>query len=162
MSEAAVRVIACGNPDAGDDGAGLAAAAEIRRLLRDVPGAEVVEAGSPLRLLDLLQDGIPAVVVDAVRSRGAYRPGEVVRVDDLRDGIPDGLRSALSSHGLGVAETVGVAAAVGVPSRVAFVGVEVRDVAAGSPLSPPVLAAIPDVAAAAAGVARELAGVARR
>jgi hydrogenase maturation protease len=162
MNDVAVRVIACGNPDAGDDGAGLAAAAGIRRLLRDVPGAEVVEAGSPLLLLDLLQDGIPAVVVDAVRSLGRYHPGEVVRVDDLRDGVPDGLGSALSSHGLGVAETVGVASAVGRTSRVAFVGVEVRDVTAGSPMSPPVRAALPDVAAAAAGVARELAGVGRR
>ena len=117
-------MIACGNPGAGDDGAGLAAVPETPAAPRDEPGVEVVEAGTPARLLDLLQDGTPVVVVDAVRSRGAYRPGEVVRVSDLREGVPIGLRSALSSHGLGVAETVGVAAAVGVLPRIAFVGVE--------------------------------------
>lgn len=156
MSGRAVRVIACGNPGAGDDGAGLAAVPEIRRLLRDEPGVEVVEAGTPTRLLDLLQDGTPAVVVDAVRSRGAYRPGEIVRVSDLREGVPIGLRSALSSHGFGVAETVGVAAAIGVLPRIAFVGVEARDVAAGMPLSPPVSAALPAVSAEVAELARAL------
>jgi hydrogenase maturation protease len=160
MSGRAVRVIACGNPGAGDDGVGLAAVPEIRRLLRDVPGVEVLEAGTSLRLLDLLQDGTPVVVVDAVRSRGAYRPGEIVRVSDLREDIPIGLRSALSSHGLGIAETVGVAVAIRPLQRVALVGVEVRDVAAGSPLSPPVLAALPEVVAAAVQLARELAEVA--
>jgi hydrogenase maturation protease len=159
MTEAAVRVIGCGNRDAGDDGAGLAALPEVRRLLHEQPGVEIVEAGTPTRLLDLLQEGRPAVVVDAVRSRGAYRPGEIVRVDDLRDGIPEGLRSALSSHGLGVAETVGVAAAMRPLGRVAFVGVEARDVAAGSPLSPPVRAALPRLAAAAAELAGALAEV---
>ena len=151
-----VRVIACGNAHAGDDGAGLAVAADLRQRLRDRGAIDVVEAGTPARILDLLTGVDAAIVLDAVRSDGAHRPGEIVRIEDLRGGVPGGLRSSLSSHGLGVAEAVGVAAAVGPVPRVAFLGVEADGATEGADVSKAVADSLPLLADAAERLAVEL------
>lgn len=141
-----VRVIACGNPDAGDDAAGLLAVREARAALEALPGVEVVEAGLGLRILDLL-DGVDAVVVvDAVRSPSGDRPaGALVRAVAGPEGLPAGVGSSLSSHGFGLGEAVGLAAALGRAPRVVFLGVEAADVGAGRPLSGPVAVAFPEL-----------------
>jgi hydrogenase maturation protease len=151
-----VRVIGCGNPDAGDDALGLVAA----RLLRNrVPEeVEVVDAGPATKVLDLLDDVETVIVVDAVREpTGARPPGTLVRAEGDGDGLPAELRGSLSSHGLGLAEAVGLAAALGDTPRVIFHGVEAGDVGVGAPLSAAIVAALPELLAAiAADVAREV------
>ena len=105
---------------------------------------EVVTAPTALHVLDLLDDAATVVLVDAMRTAGTARsPGEVVRAESGADGLPVALRSSLSSHGLGLAEAVGLAAALGPVPRVVFLGVEVGDVVAGNGLSPAVDAALP-------------------
>ncbi len=137
-----VRIVGCGNPDAGDDAAGLVAVERARPLVpTDV---EVVTAPTALHVLDLLEGADIVLLVDATRTAGAARPpGEVVRVESGDDGLPVVLRSSLSSHGLGLAEAVGLAAALGPVPRVVFLGVEVGDVRMGRDLSPAVDAALP-------------------
>ena len=139
---AQVRVIGCGNPEAGDDAVGLLAVGLARRRLP--PEVEVVEAGLALKVLDLLE-GVDAVVIaDAVRApSGGREPGAIVRAVGDPDGLPAELRGALSSHGLGLAEAVGLAAAMGPLPRVVFLGVEVGDLTAGHGLSAAVAAALP-------------------
>jgi hydrogenase maturation protease len=124
-----VRVIGCGNPEAGDDAVGLLAVGLARRRLP--PEVEVVEAGLALKVLDLLE-GVDAVVIaDAVRApSGGREPGAMVRAVGDPDGLPAELRGALSSHGLGIAEAVGL-------------GVEAGDLTAGHGLSVAVAAALP-------------------
>jgi hydrogenase maturation protease len=137
-----VRVIACGNPDAGDDAVGLLVARAVRaRAPEDV---DVVESLDPLRVIDLLADVELAIVVDAVRSvPGAREAGELVRAEVGPEGLPADIRRSLSSHGLGLAEALGLAAALGRLPRVVFIGAEAADVTAGRPLSPMVAAAMP-------------------
>jgi len=139
-----VRIVGCGNPDAGDDAAGLVAVERVRPL---VPvDVEVVTAPTALHVLDLLHDTETVVLVDAMRTAGASRPpGQVVRAESEADGLPVALRSSLSSHGLGLAEAVGLAVALGPVPRVVFLGIEVGDVAAGNGLSPAVEAALPSL-----------------
>jgi hydrogenase maturation protease len=129
-----VRLIGCGNPDAGDDAAGLEV---VRRLRARVPPAvDVVEAGPATRVLDLLDGVASVVVVDAVRGTDGRRsPGALVRLDGSPEALRSSLASSLSSHGIGLAEAVGVASALGTAPRVVFHGVEVQDVAIGAPLS---------------------------
>jgi hydrogenase maturation protease len=137
-----VRVIGCGNPEAGDDAVGLLAVGLARRRLP--PAVEVVEAGSALRVLDLLEDVDAVVIVDAVRApSGGREAGALVRAVGDPDGLPAELSGALSSHGLGIAEAVGLAAAMGPLPRVVFLGVEADDLTAGHGLSPAVAAALP-------------------
>jgi hydrogenase maturation protease len=147
---AVVRVIGCGNPDAGDDAAGLlalAAAREELEALEALPGVEVVARASPLEVVHLLEGADAVLVVDAIRTPGGGRSvGELVRAETGPQGLPGEIRSSLSSHGIGVAEAVGLAAAVGPAPRVLVLGVEAGQAVAGGPLSPAVEAAIPELA----------------
>jgi hydrogenase maturation protease len=138
------RVIGCGNPDAGDDAVGLIVARAVR--VRAPDDVEVVVTRDPLRVLDLLDGVDRVVVVDGVRSTdGVREPGDLVRAEADDDGLPASLRTSLSSHGLGIAETIGLVAAMGSASRIVFHGVEVGSVTAGTGLSAAVAAAVPAV-----------------
>ncbi|MBI3647809.1 MAG: hydrogenase maturation protease [Actinobacteria bacterium] len=156
---AAVRVIGCGNLGAGDDAVGLIVARRVRERLGGK--ADVVEAGTAFRVVDLVRASRAAVVVDAVRTAGGgRRPGAVVRAEPGPDGLLAEIRGSLSSHGLGLAEALGLAAALGPVPKVVFLGVEAGDVTAGHPLSPPVEAAVDElverVVAEAARLSREV------
>jgi hydrogenase maturation protease len=143
---ALVRVIGCGNPDAGDDAVGLLAVREAREALEAIPGVEVVEAGTGLHVLDLLDDVDAVLVVDAVRSPSRSRPpGEIVRLEAGPDGLPTDVGSSLSSHGFGLGEALGLAATIGRAPRVVFLGAEAAEVQAGQPLSAAVSASLPDL-----------------
>ena len=160
---ARVRVIGCGNLHAGDDAAGILAVAEAREVLEAIPGVEVIREASALQVVHLLQGVGAAVVVDAVRSGADGRPaGTIVRVEAGPAGLPAEFRSTLSSHGLGIAEAVGLAAALWVAPRVVVLGVEAESAAVGAPLSAAVRAALPELVSRIVTEARGLAGEAER
>jgi hydrogenase maturation protease len=137
-------VIGCGNRDAGDDAVGLVATERARdRLPANV---EVVAAPTALHVMDLLEGVDAVILVDAMRTAGGGRPpGTLVREVAGPDGLPVALRSSLSSHGVGLGEAVGLAGALGVDTRVVFLGLEVADVRAGSGLSDAVADALPEL-----------------
>lgn len=163
-----VRVIGFGNPDAGDDAAGILALSRVREALEAVPGVEVVPRAAPLAAVHLLEGADAVVVVDAVRAPGGGTPvGTIVRVEGGPDGLPAGIRSSLSSHGLGVAEAVALAAAIGPAPRVVVLGVVAAEGGASAAvaargLSEAVERAIPDLAEAVLVEARALAGLGDR
>jgi hydrogenase maturation protease len=141
-----VRLIGCGNPEAGDDALGLVTLERVRVSLPD--DVEAVTAGPATRVLDLLDDVETVVVVDAVRSTdGGREPGTLIHAEGL-DALATELRSSLSSHGVGLPEAVGLAAALGTAPHVVFHGVEVADVTMGAPLSAAVRDALPALEAA--------------
>lgn len=141
-----VRVIGFGNPAAGDDALGLIAAQSLREELGDTPGVEVVMAGAGIRALDLFQDTPAVIAIDAIRPRGGgVQPGRIVRAEATSEGFAAQIGSALSSHGFGLVETLGLAAALGSVSQVVFFGVEVADVTMGHGLSQPVAGAVPSL-----------------
>jgi hydrogenase maturation protease len=147
-----VRVIGCGNPDAGDDALGLVVVDD----LRGAVDADVVAAGPAARVLDLLGDVDTVIVVDAVRSP-ERPPGSLVRAEGLEE-LSTSLRGALSSHGLGLVEAVALAAALGPTPRIVFHGVAAGDVSMGAPLSDPVRMALPTLEAGVrADIAQEAA-----
>jgi hydrogenase maturation protease len=153
-----VRVIGCGNPDVGDDAAGVLAVERGRAALEGI-GAEVIPQASPLDLVHLLEGVDAVVVVDAIRTPDAARPpGDIVRAEAGPDGLPAEIRSSLSSHGLGVAEAVGLAAAMGPTPRVVVLGVEAGRASAGTGLSNAVRRALPALVDAVVAEARALAG----
>jgi hydrogenase maturation protease len=126
-------VIGCGNPDAGDDAAGLLAVRAASERLRGTPSVEFFLAGPASKAGDLLQGTHTAIVVDAVRSTGSERrPGDLFRAVATPDGLPTPVRSAISSHGLGLADVIGIEAALGRAARVIFLGIEAADVQIGN------------------------------
>mgnify|MGYP003349290964 CR=1 FL=1 len=106
---ASVVVIGVGNPDRGDDAAGREV---VRRLSADAAkNVRFIEAdGEASNLLAYLDGASTAFLVDACVS-GAPA-GTVRRIDLAKEGLPRA-RYGLSSHGLGLAEALELAQALG-------------------------------------------------
>lgn len=130
-------LIGVGTLDAGDDAAGRLVA----RHLHGAGGFDVVGlTGIAADLLLAFEGRDRVLVVDACRAGGA--PGEVHRIDAHRDALPAGL-SLTSSHGMGVAEAVQLAQALGMmPARLAIWAIELADVTLGALMTPAVAAAV--------------------
>lgn len=130
-------MIGIGNEDRHDDAAGLATA----RLLRSERGARVIEqAGGAAELLEAWAGEPSVIVVDAMAS-GAPA-GTVRRFDAVREPLP-AVAAGASTHGLGLAEAVGLARALGrLPARLVLVGIEGADFSPGTGLGPAVAAGV--------------------
>jgi hydrogenase maturation protease len=139
-----VVVVGCGNLDAGDDAIGIVVVREARPRLEAISGVRVIEGAIGADVADVLAEADAAVLVDAVRTHGGGRdPGTLVRVEVGPDGLPAETGSPLSSHGFGVGEAVGLAAALGGQARVVFLGAEAAEVTVGRPMTAAVREAIP-------------------
>ena len=102
--------------------------------------------------------GVDAVVVvDAVWAPD-LEPGEVVRLEAGPAGLPVELRGSLSSHGVGVAEAITLAAALEDGPRVVVLGVVVARTRSSS-MSARVAASIPELAARVMAEVRALSTV---
>lgn len=134
-------VIGVGNPDRGDDAAGLAVARAIRAA---DPGVTVTElTGDQLGLLDLWAGADEVIVIDAVWSGAA--PGTVFR---FTAATPlGGPFRRPGTHTFSLADVIELARNLDVlPPRLTGYGIEGRDFGFGRPLSPPVAAAAGEVA----------------
>lgn len=132
-------VIGMGNPDRGDDGAGIAVA---RRLRAGPPlAATVCECpGDVLSLLDLWRGFGRAILIDAAAGEGA--PGTVRRLDAGQGPLPEALGAA-SSHSWGLAAAVEVARCLGeLPPRLLVYAIEGGSFGHGRALTAPVRAAV--------------------
>jgi len=134
-----IRIIGIGSPF-GDDAAGLEAARQLAA--EPPPDVEVVVADRPGATLIELLDGADAVIlIDAARS-GAP-PGTLHDLDlHALSSRPMGF---ISSHDLGVVETIQLAARLGrLPRRGRVLGIEVaaRHPAQQTEISPVAVAAV--------------------
>jgi hydrogenase maturation protease len=133
-------VVGCGNPLAGDDGAGV----EIARRLRERGDAACRVRALPSAGVDVLEDLSSADVILFVDAVSSGLPPGTLHLVPL--GSPevahDALRS-LSSHGWGIHETLELARALGreLP-QLMLLGVEVGTVALGDHCSPAVERAV--------------------
>jgi hydrogenase maturation protease len=139
-----VLVIGVGNPDRGDDGAGLAVTHAVRKAR---PRARVLDAGiDAAPLLDGFSGIEIVVLVDAAESSG--HPGRIVRHDATKKELPaKALRSA-STHALGVREAIEMARVLGrMPKRrLVVIAIEGTRFEHGDSLSPEVERAVPEAA----------------
>ena len=135
-----LRVVGCGNPQAGDDSVGLEV---VRRLRARGEGAcELLEMPqASVEMLDLLQGADVVLFVDAVSS-GA--PSGTVHLAPLPSlAIEPRALGSLSVHGWGLAEMLGLAGALGrATPRLMLLGVEVGTVGPGEACTPAVEGAI--------------------
>jgi hydrogenase maturation protease len=124
------RLVLCiGNPDRGDDGVGWLVADRLRA--QGVPAGMRVEtlAGGAAELIAAFEGEDDVVLVDAACS-GA--PAGTVHVADcaMDEALPTAATG--SSHGLGVAEAIALARALGcLPRRCVVYAIEGRDFAPG-------------------------------
>jgi len=136
-------VIGLGNRDRGDDAVGLLVAKRLRGLVPK--GVRVREhEGDPVALLELWKGADLIVVIDAVQS-GAP-PGTVQRFEAHERALPSAVTFGISTHGVGLAETIELARSLKkLPKRLIVYGVEGACFEIGRGLSPEVAHAIGDV-----------------
>jgi hydrogenase maturation protease len=144
VPERRVVVIGVGNPLRGDDGAGRAVVRRVHGRLPD--GVAVLERdGEPAALMEAWEDASAAFLADAVLTGAA--PGTVHRFEADRSPLPTRLHGAASTHGLGVAEAIELARALGrLPETVVLYGIESGAVDVGGTPAPAVDRAIATVA----------------
>jgi hydrogenase maturation protease len=133
-------IVGCGNPDAGDDSAGVEI---VRRLsaLGDCGCDLRAEAAPGVELLDIFPLADVILFVDAVSSGGA--PGTLHLTSLPSKELQPRALGSLSSHGWSLGETLELARAMGrnIP-RLFLLGIEAGTVAQGAPHSPAVEQAI--------------------
>jgi hydrogenase maturation protease len=139
------RIVALGQPAAGDDGVGFA----VVEHLRQSPASENLEllgAAEDAALVDLLATEAPVILVDAVLGEPAGRV-LVLSPDDLEARGP----SPVSTHGLGAARVIALARALNPETTspsIRIVAVTIsRPPGYATQLSPVVAAAVPAAAA---------------
>ena len=136
-----ILIVGIGNPDRGDDGAGILAARELADLTSE--GTDVVESNGDVgELLDRWA-GVEAVyVIDAVCS--GYPPGTIHCFHGPQ--VPSAWASLTSTHGLGLAQAIDLARALDRLPRELFVyGVEAHAYTPGAGMSPEVQRAVAEV-----------------
>jgi hydrogenase maturation protease len=128
-----IEIIGIGNPDRGDDAAGLEAAERLRII--GPPGIPVTELeGDQIRLPDVWDLDATVILIDATCS-GAL-PGTVTRFDASRPLSHQFTHRG--SHTFSLADVIELARALGrLPRNVYGYGIEGASFAVGEPLSPP-------------------------
>jgi hydrogenase maturation protease len=137
-----ILVIGIGNPDRGDDSAGLAVAKRISAA--DLPGEVTVRElfGDQLALIDEWTGATHVFVVDAVSSGGT--PGTVYRFD-AAGALTERFRHR-GTHTFSLADVVELARALDrLPRHLTGFGIEGAGFAIGAGLSPPAAAAVDEV-----------------
>ncbi|KVQ42530.1 hydrogenase maturation protease [Burkholderia cepacia] len=138
-----VRVIGVGNPDRGDDGIGCLVAKRLAgRLPADVSlltrGGDVMDIGDDMADIDAL------VCIDAAAPTGS--PGQISRIDLAGQTLGQGTSFA-SSHGLGLADAIALAEALGTaPRDIVIYAIEGASFGPGAAITPGVAAAADVVA----------------
>jgi hydrogenase maturation protease len=134
-----VVVLGIGNILQGDDGVGVRA---VELLDREGPRLEVelIDGGtSPFDMLGVFQTNETVIVVDCVRT--GREPGTIYRLpSEALDTVREAERFA---HGVGVAETVRFARALGACAEVIVLGVEPAHIGWSLDLSDEVAGALP-------------------
>jgi hydrogenase maturation protease len=127
-------VVGVGNPWRGDDAAGLVVADRVRAQARGVP-VETLE-GDVSALVHLWAGHDDVALVDAASSGAPPGTLHELRHDD---GSLQAAALRSSTHAFGVADAVGLAAALGrLPARLEIYAIEGEDFSLGAPLSPAV------------------------
>ena len=133
-----MQIIACGNPERGDDGAGLLVFRRLRELGIEALGVRTNTCcGEATGLLSAWSSDDHLILLDAVVT------GAPVGTVHRWDGIPPAASSpSASTHGLGVMQALRLAHVLGrVPKLLEVYGIEGKRFGLGSPPSPQVKAA---------------------
>ncbi len=141
-------IIGLGTETRGDDAAGLLVA----RRLQELGVAALEYSGELLGLMDLWEGAERVILIDALRSG---RPPGTIMVLDARQAPFTGDAMPISTHGLGLYETLSLAEELGrLPPHVVIYGIEAHHLEAAGEVSAEVLAAVEEVAER---IAREVA-----
>lgn len=121
-----VRILGCGNPLMGDDGAGIRVIEKLKKThLNEVAGVEIIDAGvCGLDLLNLFEGASKVIIVDAVVGGGSA-VGSIRRFsgDELKGG---GFQDGFSVHDIGISDVLNIGEHVQLMPEIVVFGIEIR------------------------------------
>lgn len=134
-----MKVIGCGNPDRGDDQAGLLVSERVRE-----QGVQAeIHLGDPLSLLERWRSDDDVILVDAMMTGAPV--GTVRTWDDRLPRLPE--RLAVSSHGFDIGKAIELAQTLErLPRTLRIYGIEGRQFERGAKISSEVGRAIETLA----------------
>lgn len=134
------RIIGFGNPDRGDDAAGLLVARRLREL-----GLASEEGGDALSLIESWRYAPDVTIIDTVVT-GAP-PGTIKLWEVGQDRGSDFDQSVTSTHSLGIAQAIELSRTLNcLPRRIQIYGIEGKSFEIGAPPSTGILAAVESLA----------------
>lgn len=138
-----LTIIGLGNPDRGDDGVGALVVDALAGRLPE--GVETMtRAGDMMALVEDWSDVAAVICIDAAATMSA--PGRIHRIDG-HDGTLLPEPGLASSHAFGLAEAIALSRALGTaPPVLVIYAIEASVFDTGTPVSPPVAAAVDEVA----------------
>ena len=135
-------IVGLGNSLMGDDGVGIAAVRELKKL--ELSGVELLGGGvSGIGLLSKLRGRRRVVIIDAVQG-GSGEPGDIYRLTPKELAKPE--FSFLSLHDIALEHVLALGKELlgdEFPEEIVIYGVEVKEIRFGRGLSEPVKRALP-------------------
>ena len=123
-----MKIIGCGHPDRGDDAAGPM----VVQGLRDSGIDALSVTGEAFELMEAWDSEDDVVVIDAVVTNAPRGTIQIWNAASLA--VP--ARGSTSTHGLGLAEAIQLAHALGrLPKRLRVIGIEGREFSLGADIS---------------------------
>lgn len=143
-------ILGVGNSLRRDDGVGLAAIKLLRR--KNLAGVDLLDGGiDGLSLIDVIKPYLRAIIIDAVDMR--LKPG-TVKLFIAQDAKITIKNDALSTHGFGLAQVLGLLEQLGCTTKIEIIGVQPQDISYGEGLTEVVAASLPEIVELVSNVVR--------
>lgn len=135
-------ILGVGNPFRRDDGIGPAVLQHLQAE-NTLEGIDLLDGGTDgFSLLEYIKGYEHVLVIDAVDM--GMPPGEIrmFSPDEAKLTIQT---DALSTHGFGLAEVLGLMETLGIETNLQIIGIQVKDIRLGEGMSPEVLSKVEDI-----------------
>ncbi len=135
-------VLGVGNPFRRDDGIGPAVISHLQSD-KALEGVDLLDGGTDgLSLLEYIKEYENALIVDAVEM--GMVPGEV-RIFSPEEAKLTIRTDALSTHGFGLAEVIGLMETLEITTNLCIIGIQAKDISFGEGLSPEISSKIEEI-----------------
>jgi len=142
MSENKILILGVGNPFRRDDGIGPAVISRLQSE-NSLEGIDLVDGGTDgLALINYMQSYEKVLIVDAVDMSMAPGEARVFSPEEARLTIT---ADALSTHGFGLAEVIGLMEKLELKTDLRIIGIQAKDVTFGEGISPEISAKMAEI-----------------
>ena len=136
-----ILILGVGNSMRHDDGVGPASIQLLQK--KPEPNVDYLDGGvDGLALIDVIQEYSKVIIIDAVNM--GCDPGEI-RTFSAKQAKIKIKNDALSTHGFGLAEVIGLLEKLGCKTEIKIIGIQPKDISFGEGLTEPVQYAVKNI-----------------
>jgi hydrogenase maturation protease len=134
-------ILGVGNTWRRDDGVGIEAIKLLRQ--ENLPNVDLIDGGiDGLSLIDTIKQYQQAIIIDAVNMQLTVGSVQLFTSQEAKIKIKN---DALSTHGFGLAEVIGLLEKLGCNTEIKIIGIQPQDVSFGEGLTEPVKASLLEI-----------------